>query len=263
MDLTVNEFAASPEPYVDDSTIITPIPLSLSSPALGNFKSPGTSAFLNLFSYPSPTFEGTDEEILAYKKNIVHEMFKRGVTEEDIVDETLESQLKRDKRPRRSAIISASLPATEPTDITMAYLIKNKDLPGKMDMQKVQALKIPVGPLLAKLKAGQAIEIPYTSESGQTIAKVIKSEDVLGENIHGPVVLILDIPKAEYVKQILQNETLNSEVVKSADVVVHILTDDVADNKEYIKWMKSFRKSTKVSQSPSTTKYSILSWPQS
>ena len=54
-------------------------------------------------------------------------MFKRGVTEEDIVDEALESQSKRDKRPRRSAIIGASLPATEPTDITMAYLIKNKD----------------------------------------------------------------------------------------------------------------------------------------
>lgn len=113
-------------------------------------------------------------------------------------------------------------------------------------MQKVNALKVPVGPLLARLKAGEDIEIPVKVEGGGTTMRVIKSADVLGKPIRGPVVLILDVPKVEYVELILRNERLNSEAVKGADVVVHMLADEVADNQEYIQWMESFGKSTKV-----------------
>src|SRR3981189_3356671 len=104
MNLSVNEFTASPEQYTDGSVTITPIPLSLSTgKATSTSNGPTTSsAFLQQFSYPDPTFEGTEEEALAYKKNIVHEMFKRGITEEDIVDETTDTPLKRDRRTRRN-----------------------------------------------------------------------------------------------------------------------------------------------------------------
>ena len=247
MDLSVNEFGDTPEPYVDEAVTITPIPLSLSSPKPAASTS---SAFLQAFSYPPPTFEGTEDEVLEYKKNIVHEMFKSGITEEDIADDTTTtitpSVAKRDRRTRRVALAGISLPPTEPTDIIMAYLLKNNELRGKLDMQKVNALKVPVGPLLARLKAGEDIEIPVKVEGRGTTTRVIKSADVLGKPIRGPVVLILDVPKVEYVELILRNERLNSEAVKGADVVVHMLADEVADNQEYIEWMESFGKSTKV-----------------
>jgi hypothetical protein len=246
MDLSVNEFGDIPEPYVDEAVTITPIPLSLSSPKPA---APTSSAFVQAFSYPPPTFEGTEDEVLEYKKNIVHEMFKSGIAEEDIADETTTttpSDAKRDRRTRRLAVAGISLPPTEPADITMAYLLKNNDLRGKLNMQKVIEAKVPVGPLLARLKAGEDIEFPVEVEGGGTTMRVLKSADVLGKPIHGPVVLILDVPKVEYVELILRNERLNSEAVKAADVVVHMLADEVADNQEYIKWMESFAQSTKV-----------------
>ena len=201
--------------------------------------------FVNAFSFATPPLEGTEEDILAHKKDIVHEMFKRGVRSEDMDDEALSTQFD-ENRKRRTALMNVNLPPTTPSDITMAYFVKNRDSPGRFDLQKAQALKVPPGRLYSTLKAGEDVEIPVVDEDGNTTMKTVKSEDVVGDPIRGKTVLILDIPGLQYVEKVVENDTLNSEATKSADIIVHMLSDEVASDKRYIKWMESFTKSSKV-----------------
>lgn len=112
-------------------------------------------------------------------------------------------------------------------------------------MQKAQALKVPVGKLYSELKRGQDVSIEV-EENGEIVQKTIHSEDVLGPPVPGKAVLILDIPDSKYMRKLLENNTLNSESVKEADVVVHMLSDEVASDTKYIRWMESFNHSTKV-----------------
>jgi hypothetical protein len=242
MNLSTNEFCDSPTPYEDESVTITPIPISLSP----STPPPQTNnPFANAFSFATPPLEGTEEEILAHKKDIVHEMFKRGIRSEDMDDEALSTQFD-ENRKRRAALMNVSLPPTTPSDITMAYFVKNRDSPGRFDLQKAQALKIPPGRLYSILKAGEDIEIPIVDEDGNTTMKIVKSEDVVGDPIRGKTILILDIPGLQYVKKVVENNTLNSEAIKNTDITVHMLSDEVASDKRYIKWMESFSKLSMV-----------------
>ena len=173
MDLTTNEFSDPPSPYVDDTVIVTAIPISSSSPRQ-ELNDPSKFSFANSFSFPTPAFEGTEEEVLQHKKNIVHEMFKKGVYSEDLEDATAPSQHS-DTRKRRSAIVNVNLPRTQPTNITMAYFVQNRDTPGPFDLAKAKALQVPVGKLYSRLKGGEDVEIPFVDKNGEMTKKTIKS----------------------------------------------------------------------------------------
>lgn len=239
LDLSTNEFEDEPTPYVDDRVTITPIPLTVNS----STNTPSPFSFRKTFSFPAQPLEGTPEEILAHKKAIVREMFRTGVYEEAADDAQAPGD---DTRRRRSSLINVNLPSTQPNDISMAYLVTNHDLPGKFHPEKAKALNIPVGRLYAQLKKGESIEIPVIGKDGTKTMKTIRSEEVLGKPIPGKKVLILDIPGLAYVNKVLKNDTLNSEMVKHADVVVHMLADEVASSVDYNDWMQTFKPSSKV-----------------
>jgi hypothetical protein len=246
MDVKTNEFTEVPTPYEDGRVIVTPIPLSLDSPSIPSLTDESsTFSFRKSFSFPAVAMQGTEEETLAYKTNVVHEMFQMGIQDEDMDDATFLAQFDEHKK-RRAALMNVNLPITQPTTTTMAYFIKNRDSPGKFDIEKAKALDIPVGKLYAQLKLGNSITLPALNKEGKMIERTIKSEDVLGPPVPGKTVLIIDIPRVEYVDKVLESESLNSEMVKNATVVVHMLADEVASNKQYIEWMNSFNKSTKV-----------------
>jgi ribonuclease Z len=88
------------------------------------------------------------------------------------------------------------------------YVIKEKDQPGKMDMEKVKSLGLPVGPILKELKNGKTIQSPSTGE-------VIKPEDVLGPAKPGRKVVILGDTCDN--RWIAQN-------AKDSDLVIHEAT---------------------------------------
>lgn len=242
--MKTNELGDSPSEYVDERVTITTIPLSLSSPEPSS-EDPSKFSFSKLFQHSAPPFEGPEEAKLAYKVDIVHKMFKRGVYSEDITDEELSAQVGADKK-RHAHITNLALPRTHHSNTTLAYFLKNHDSPGKFDVEKAKALNVPVGKLYSTLKAGQDVEIPSVNEEGEPVMKTIKSEDVLMKPTPGKAVLILDIPGLQYVKKVLENDTLNSEMVKNSDIVVHMLADDVASDENYIKWMESFKDSSQV-----------------
>lgn len=79
------------------------------------------------------------------------------------------------------------------SDQRLCYLIRTPSLPGKFDIDKAAALKIPKGPLFAKLKSGEAItlldgttvtpsQVLDASEKSQYVA-VIASLDGM-DNLH-------------------------------------------------------------------------------
>jgi len=242
LDLSSSEFGDEPTPYIDDRVTITPIPLTVNSAANTQWN-PSAFSFRKNFCFPTPPLEGTPEEILAHKKAIVHEMFRTGVYGEAAEDAQTQFD---ETRRRRNSLVNISLPDTQPNDISMAYLVTNHDLPGKFHPEKAKALNIPVGRLYARLKNGENIEIPVVGEDGSKTMRTIKSEEVLGKPIPGKKVLILDIPGLAYVSKVLTDDTLNSEMVKSADVIVHMLADEVASSTDYNDWMQTFKSSSKV-----------------
>ena len=88
------------------------------------------------------------------------------------------------------------------------YVIKEKDQPGKMDMDKVKALGLKKGPILKDLKNGQSVQCPTTN-------KWIKPENVLGPSKPGRKVVILgDTSDNRWIAQ----------DARDADLVVHEAT---------------------------------------
>lgn len=127
----------------------------------------------------------------------------------------------------------------------MAYLVKNHDIPGKFDLAKALALGVPKGPLFGALKNGEEVKVTKMVD-GTEVVRTIRPEEVLLDTIPGAVVLVVDVPSVDYVPGVVENEALNGEEVKKADVVVHMLSDDVVGDQRYVKWMDSFKDSSKV-----------------
>eukprot|EP01080_Neovahlkampfia_damariscottae_P003181 gene3181-5497_t len=83
------------------------------------------------------------------------------------------------------------------------YVVEEKPKRGRVDMEKVQKLNIPVGPLISELTSGNAIEVD---------GKVIQPEDVIGESSPGRKIVILgDTFDASNI----------ASIAKKCDVLIH------------------------------------------
>jgi ribonuclease Z len=96
----------------------------------------------------------------------------------------------------------------------LAYALVEDERPGKLDAQKAAELGVAPGPQLAKLKAGEPVELPG--------GKIIGPEEVLGPSRPGR--------KIVYVGDTRPSE-LMVEFAKDADVLIHdsTLADDLAE----------------------------------
>ena len=244
MDLSTNEIGDEPTPFVDDRVTITPVPLTANNSLAKSRDAPAFS-FADQFRFATPAIEGTPEEILSHKRAIVHDMFKQGVFDE-AADSPMAQVHDEIRKRRGGSLIHVNLPPTQPSDISMAYLVTNHDLPGKFNPEKAKELNIPVGKLYSQLKNGEDVTIPVVAEDGTKMVRTIRSEEVLGNPIPGKKVLILDLPGLAYVSNVLKNDILNSTKVKTADVVVHMLADEVASSLDYNEWMQTFKASSRV-----------------
>jgi hypothetical protein len=241
MKITANEYGDNPIPFEDEILKITPIPI-LPSP-LPALTAPQPSPFRAFFQSRNPAPTGTQAELQAHRKNVVDEMFQ--MTHYDL-DPDEEFYRDPEAKKRRDEVVNQDLPETQPSLVSIAYLVKNHDMPGTFNLEKALELGVPKGKLFATLKNGENVQVTQVVDGVET-TKTVRPEDVLFDNgMPGAVVLILDIPSTEYVTGVIGHEMLNSEEVKKADIVVHMLSDEVASDERYVKWMDSFKDSSQV-----------------
>lgn len=94
------------------------------------------------------------------------------------------------------------------------FRVIERDLPGRLDVEKLQQLGVPEGPLYGQLKRGMDVQLPD--------GRIIISQEVIGQPIPGRIVTILG--DTSYCESAVQ-------LADKADVVVHEATfaQDKAD----------------------------------
>jgi len=110
----------------------------------------------------------------------------------------------------------------------LGYRFQEKDKPGHLDIEKANALNIPMGPVIGELKRGNSIELN---------GKLIFPEDVLGSRIKGKSITIAtDTKYCENAIKLAQNSdiliheaTFEKELSDKAREMNHSTTIDAAE----------------------------------
>lgn len=142
----------------------------------------------------------------------------------------------------------------EPVHECTCYVVNLKDKAGALLIQKCKDLKIPPGPLFAKLKNGEAIELPNGT--------LVQPEDVLGPPEVGSAFIIVECSSNDHVDALVSNESLVSCLNgKIPEFIVHITPESVISSQKYQSWMDTFNKSTKhiILNSSNQNEFSLLS----
>lgn len=119
------------------------------------------------------------------------------------------------------------------------YLAKLSNVSGTLDYYKCMTLKVPRGPLLARLKEGKDV----TLEDGS----IVRSEDVVGPEIPGCYFLISDCPSVDYIDSLKSQESLKPFYSGSNNLlkfIFHFAPHEVTQTDEYKAWMKQFPEAT-------------------
>lgn len=115
------------------------------------------------------------------------------------------------------------------------YHFKVNERSGSLDLNKCIELKVPVGPLLRKLKSGEDITLAD--------GRLIKHSDVCSPNQPGSEILIIDCPNVQYLDSLISNERLN-ELITQEDSrlkgVFHLSDIEVLLEPRYQDWVNRF-----------------------
>ncbi|CCD68706.1 Zinc phosphodiesterase ELAC protein 2 homolog [Caenorhabditis elegans] len=115
-------------------------------------------------------------------------------------------------------------------NVDIAFLIEMKEAARRIDTMKLMELKVPKGPLIGKLKSGEAVTLP----DGRTIQpdQVFSSDKVEGDK---PLLLVTECTTEDHVKALIDSSSLqpflNGE--KQLDYMVHISDDAVINTPTY------------------------------
>jgi len=118
-----------------------------------------------------------------------------------------------------------------------AFVARFKDMRGRFDSTRAQALGVPRGRLYGVLQKGTAV----TLDDGT----VIQPEQVMAPNTPGPVVVsVPPLVSAADMDAFLSCEYLSSEALKSTDtgrivLVVHFAAAEIVSDNRYRKWVDS------------------------
>lgn len=114
-----------------------------------------------------------------------------------------------------------------------AYIVTTKDISGKLQVDKCKLLRVPTGPLLAKLKEGEDICL----EDGT----VIKSSDVVSPTQAGKCFVVVDCLSKDFIQSLInQKGFFTHERTSKPEVVVHFTPPEVVMDSKYQEWMSKF-----------------------
>ena len=127
--------------------------------------------------------------------------------------------------------------SSTPVDVTMAFVCKLSDMPGKFNPSKAKELGLRPGPLYSKLVQGESVLTPE--------GKTVHPHDVLGPGRTGASFVVLECPHVGFVESVvthplLQASTATSQCPNPPVLLVHIAPQEVVRNDRYCQWMKSF-----------------------
>ncbi len=126
-------------------------------------------------------------------------------------------------------------------ELSFIYVCNLKTKPGELLINKCIELKVPPGPLLGKLKAGEDVILPDN--------RLIKSKDVIGPEEKGPIFIVLELPTIDYInsliniEEIFQYQDLSNDISKLVSTVVHFSPQEVISDERYQKWISKFNES--------------------
>jgi ribonuclease Z len=121
------------------------------------------------------------------------------------------------------------------------YVCNLKTKPGELLINKCIELKVPPGPLLGKLKAGEDVTLPDN--------RLIKSKDVIGPEEKGPIFIVLELPTIDYInslnniEELFQYQDLSNDISKLVSTVVHFSPQEVISDERYQAWISKFNES--------------------
>ena len=123
----------------------------------------------------------------------------------------------------------------------MAYICQFKPKLGALNLGKCIEKGITAGPILGTLKNGEDVILP----NGDTVYAV----DVRDPDDPGQVIIVIDIPSKEFLGN-LENDALFGEYYSleennRLDIVLHFTPKEIADTKEYQRFVKKFPPATK------------------
>ena len=115
----------------------------------------------------------------------------------------------------------------------ISYIVRGQPQRGVFDLKKAQQLKIPRGPMYAKLASGESVQL----EDGT----LITPDQVLGPTKQSRGIAIIDLPSRKYVQSTLSRPEWDSnELMGSIEAVVWILGPGVEEHLEVQSFMLAF-----------------------
>ncbi|XP_033629900.1 zinc phosphodiesterase ELAC protein 2-like isoform X1 [Asterias rubens] len=125
-------------------------------------------------------------------------------------------------------------------DLTIAYVCKLHDTPGRIIVKKALDLGLRPGPAYSILKGGKSV----TTDDGVEI----KPEDVMDPGTPGITFIVLECPSEEFVESVTKNEGLARHQADASDsavsLVIHMCPETVLNDNRYQSWMCRFGPAT-------------------
>ncbi|XP_015782708.1 ribonuclease Z, mitochondrial [Tetranychus urticae] len=121
-------------------------------------------------------------------------------------------------------------------DCAFVYVCRLHERPGKLLIQKCIELKVPPGPILGRLKAGEDV----TLEDG----RLVKAQDVIEPTQPGSTFMIVECPTLEYFDSLVNSEKLSSFFEPSSryplEYIFHFSPVNVIKDSKFQDWMMKF-----------------------
>ncbi|XP_021942472.1 ribonuclease Z, mitochondrial-like [Zootermopsis nevadensis] len=126
--------------------------------------------------------------------------------------------------------------------VALSYICQLKPRPGTLCLERCVDRRVPPGPLLGKLKAGEDVTLPDGT--------LVKSADVRLPDDPGPIFIVVDCPSLDYVDSLVNNSAFSRHQAAAASeidlafLVVHFTPESVMKDSRYRQWMEQFSPST-------------------
>ena len=146
------------------------------------------------------------------------------------------------RKPWPGALV-AELPSTEPSPVSMCYIIRNRPQRGKFDPVAATKFGVPKGPLFRQLSEGKSV----LNKKGETVLP----EQVLGPGKPGGGFAVVDLPSPAYVEDLINRpEWKVGEVMLGVEAVIWNLGTGVAEDIRLQKFISGLSSLKHVISSP-------------